>query len=128
MHYTAAHYASAYGFAEKHMAEYSRLDATLNTLDAYAASAAQRSAGVAPALAAQLAGVRAKALALRAQLTADQTNDEDSIQRPGRIREDLGGLFFTAGRPADRRRAGLRRAGRCGVRRDLARIRHLPAR
>ncbi len=97
--YTAAQYASAHAFAEKHMAEFSRLDATLNTLDAYAASAAQRSAGAPPALAAQLAGVRTKALALRARLTADQTNDEDFIQRPGRIREDLGGLFYTAGAP-----------------------------
>ncbi len=97
--YTAADYAAAHDFAEKHMAEFSRIDATLNRLDAYAASAAQRSAGAPPALASRLADVRTKALALRAELTADQTNDEDFIQRPGRIREDMQGLFFVSGAP-----------------------------
>jgi hypothetical protein len=43
--------------------------------------------------------VRAKALALRSRLTADFTNDEDSIQHPGRIREDLQGLQYTAAAP-----------------------------
>jgi hypothetical protein len=38
-------------------------------------------------------------MALRSRLTADFTNDEDSIQRPGSIREDMGGLFFAAGAP-----------------------------
>ena len=44
--------------------------------------------------------MRAKALALRGRLTADYTNDEDFIQRPGRLREDIGGLLFAAGRAA----------------------------
>jgi len=43
--------------------------------------------------------VRTKALALRGRLTADFTNDEDFIQRPGRIREDMQGLMFGAGAP-----------------------------
>ncbi|HZO94897.1 MAG TPA: hypothetical protein VFB22_14230 [Candidatus Baltobacteraceae bacterium] len=99
LHYTTAQYATAHAFAEKHEREYSEIDATLNRLDAYAASAAQR-AKDAPALAAQLGAVREKALALRGQLTADQTNDEDFIQRPGRIREDIGVLaYFGAGTP-----------------------------
>ncbi len=47
--------------------------------------------------------MRAKALALRGRLTADFTNDEDSIGRPGRLREDLqslaGGGFFGGAAP-----------------------------
>ena len=97
-HYTTAQYAAAHAFAEKHVREYSEIDATLNRLDAYAASAAQR-AKDAPALAAELGAVREKALALRGQLTADQTNDEDFIQRPGRIREDIQVLSYFSGGP-----------------------------
>ena len=98
-HFSAADYAAAYAFAKRHLAEYSKLNETLNRLDAYAASAAQRSNGADAALAATLAGVRTRALALRERLTADFTNAEDSIQRPGRIREDLSGLMFPAGNP-----------------------------
>ena len=76
---------------------YSQLNATLNRLDAYAASAGQRAKDSSGELAASLAAVREKALALRGRLTADFTNDEDFIQRPGRIREDMGGLFFGSG-------------------------------
>jgi hypothetical protein len=98
-HFSAADYRAAYAFAKRHMDEYSRLNAALNRLDAYAASAADRAKGVSGDLATALAGVRAKALALRGRLTADFANDEDFIQRPGRIREDMGGLFFGSGSP-----------------------------
>jgi hypothetical protein len=98
-HFTPADYRTAYAFAKRHMDEYSRLNAALNRLDAYAASAADRAKGASGDLAASLASVRAKALALRGRLTADFTNDEDFIQRPGRIREDMGGLFFASGSP-----------------------------
>ena len=96
---TPPEYAAAYAFAKAHMDEYSRLNATLNRLDAYAASAADRAKGADGELAAALAAVREKALALRGRLTADFTNDEDFIQRPGRIREDMNGLFFGSGVP-----------------------------
>jgi hypothetical protein len=36
---------------------------------------------------------------LFASFTADYHNDEDSIQRPGALREDLPGGFFAAGAP-----------------------------
>jgi len=98
-HFTAADYRAAYAFAKRHMDEYSRLNATLNRLDAYAASAAERGKGASGELATVLEGVRTKALALRGRLTADFANDEDFIQRPGRIREDMGGLFFASGSP-----------------------------
>jgi photosystem II stability/assembly factor-like uncharacterized protein len=97
--YTPADYRAAYAFARKHVDEYSRLNDTLNRLDAYAASAAERAHGASGELAAALSGARAKALALRARLTADFTNDEDFIQRPGRVREDMSALLNASGAP-----------------------------
>ena len=94
--FTPADYRAAYAFAKKHLDEFSRLDAALNRLDA---SAAERGKGASGKLPATLAGVRTKALALRGRLTADFTNDEDFIQRPGRIREDMQSLLFGAGAP-----------------------------
>jgi photosystem II stability/assembly factor-like uncharacterized protein len=95
----AADYAAAYAFAKQHLDAYSRLNDALNRLDAYAASAAERVKGASGELAVALADVRAKALALRGRLTADFTNDEDFIQRPGRIREDMQSLLFGSGAP-----------------------------
>jgi photosystem II stability/assembly factor-like uncharacterized protein len=97
--FTAADYRAAYAFAKQHLDEYSRLNDALNRLDAYAASAAERANGASGELAPVLSGVRAKALALRGRLTADFTNDEDFIQRPGRIREDMQSLLFGSGAP-----------------------------
>ena len=97
--FTAADYRAAYDFAKRHVAEMSRLNATLNRLDAYAASARARAAGAGPTVAPLLDAVRAKALALRSLLTADFTNGEDSIQHPGRIREDLQSLQYGAAAP-----------------------------
>jgi photosystem II stability/assembly factor-like uncharacterized protein len=97
--FTSADYRRAYTFAKRHLEEYSRLNAALNRLDAYAASAAEREKGAAAELATTLAGVRTRALALRGRLTSDFSNDEDFIQRPGRVREDMGSLFFAAGAP-----------------------------
>ncbi len=99
VHFTAADYHAAYAFAKRHLVEMSRLNGALNRLDAYAASARVRGNGAGTDLAALLDGVRAKALVLRSRLTADFTNDEDSIQHPGRIREDLQGLLFGAAAP-----------------------------
>jgi hypothetical protein len=99
VHETLAEYRAGYGFAKKHLDEYSRLDAALNRLDAYAASATERGKGANGQLATTLAAVRTKALALRGRLTADFTNEEDFIQHPGRIREDLGATLYGAGAP-----------------------------
>jgi photosystem II stability/assembly factor-like uncharacterized protein len=98
-HATAADYRTAHAFAALHLDEYSRLNAALNRLDAYAASAAQRRKDAGPGLMPALDAVRAKALAFRGRLTADFANDEDFIGRPGRIREDMSGLFFGSGAP-----------------------------
>ncbi len=100
-HYTVAEYREGYAFAKKHTDEYSALDAALNKLDAIAASAKQRSDGVSSDLRARLDAVRTKALTLRGRLTADFENGEDSIGRPGMVREDLGRLtFFGGGAPS----------------------------
>jgi photosystem II stability/assembly factor-like uncharacterized protein len=99
VHFTAAEYRAAYAFSKRHFDEYSRLNDALNRLDAYAASSNERAKGASAELAAALHGVRTKALELRARLTADYANDEDFIQRPGRIREDMSGVLFAAGSP-----------------------------
>jgi hypothetical protein len=118
---------AAYAFAKRHLAEYSQLDATLNRLDAYAASAGTAAAASGGELAAALRTLREKALELRGRLTADFTNDEDFIGRPGRIREDLQGLAglgyaATSGPPtaAQREYAGRVDAALAAVLRDIA--------
>ncbi len=98
-HFSAAGYRTAYAFSKRYFAKYSALNASLNRLDAYAASASQRAKDASGDLVTALEQVRARALALRGELTADFVNDEDSIQRQGRIREDMGGLFFGSGAP-----------------------------
>jgi len=88
---------TGHAFAKRHLTELGAVDAALNRLDAIAASAPQRAAGAAPPLAAELAAARERALALRGLLTADYENDEDSIQRPGRVREDLQRMTYVGG-------------------------------
>ncbi len=80
--------ATAFAFAARQTTIFSDVDAALNRLDAVAASA--RAAG--------LTAVERRALTIRSELTADYKNDEDSIQRPGKVREDLQSLIgFRAG-------------------------------
>jgi len=81
-----ADYVAAFRLAADTLAKYSRIDSALNRLDATIAVA--RTAGAAATL--------ARAEALRAELTADYQNDEDSIQRPGKVREDLESLRYVA--------------------------------
>jgi photosystem II stability/assembly factor-like uncharacterized protein len=78
--YTAADYAAAYAFAKRHFDEFCALDTTLNSLDAALKAHAAD------------AGFVARARTVRDELTADFHNDEDSLQRPGRVREDLSRL------------------------------------
>lgn len=79
-HLTAADYAASYAFAKTYLAKFSALDTALNALDALV----KQKPGD--------AGLAARAAAVRAELTADYHNDEDSLQRPGRVREDLSRL------------------------------------
>jgi len=77
--WTPAQHAAAFALAAQTTERFSTVDAALNRLDAIV----------------KLGGPSAaRALALRGTLTADYHNDEDSIQRPGKVRENLEGLGF----------------------------------
>ncbi len=80
--YTPAQYAAAHAFAAAETAKLSAVDTALDRLDATIAAAQKKS----------LPAVVARARTVRAELTADYHNDEDSIGRPGRVRENLLGL------------------------------------
>jgi photosystem II stability/assembly factor-like uncharacterized protein len=80
--FAPAQYAAAHAFAAAQTAKLSAVDAALNRLDATIAAAQKKNR---PAIVAQ-------AQAVRAELTADYHNDEDSIGRPGKLRENLLGL------------------------------------
>ena len=81
--FTAADYRIGHAFADAQMRRYSAVDAALNRLDAVEHDARKRG----------LDALADRAHAVRGILTADYHNDEDSIQRPGKVREDLQSLF-----------------------------------
>ena len=93
-------------FFARAFGEYSQIDAALNRLDSVVASGtrhleAVKKRGANAALDERLTATLERAHALRGELTADYHNDEDSIQRPGALREDLEALTrgFIAGVP-----------------------------
>ncbi|MHB8151873.1 MAG: WD40/YVTN/BNR-like repeat-containing protein [Vulcanimicrobiaceae bacterium] len=102
--YTQADFEAAYRFARKYLRVYGKVDSVLNALDAQKASllAARASASKAgeTALAAQIDAANAKRSALFHAFTANYHNDEDFIQRPGKLREKIpAGFFFAAMAP-----------------------------
>jgi photosystem II stability/assembly factor-like uncharacterized protein len=89
--WTAAQYQAGYAFAQKYSAVYGKIDEALNNLDAVkksltSAAAASKSIS---SLAAQIAGATQRWQPVFAEFTADYKNDEDSIQRPGSLRESI---------------------------------------
>jgi hypothetical protein len=80
--YTQAQYVAAYAFATTQTKKLSAIDSALNRLDALTA-AAQKSGD---------AALANDARATRSSLTADYHNDEDSIGRPGELREAFYGF------------------------------------
>jgi photosystem II stability/assembly factor-like uncharacterized protein len=87
-HFTQAQFEEGYAFGKKYMREFSVVDTMLNSLDS-----------IKKQLEAKKNNPQAKAAlaqrdALFHELTADYHNDEDSIQRPGALREDMQGLGF----------------------------------
>jgi len=96
--FTQADYQAQYEFQHKYFQEYSNVDIALNSLDAVKKGLVH----VLPALraggspsAATLATAQDVSRArdrLFGQLTANFHNDEDSIERPGALREELEGL------------------------------------
>ncbi len=86
--WTQAQYQAGYDFAKKYDRAYGQIDTVLNNIDAMRrslASAKPRNA----ALAAKVADARTRVQAIFSSFTADYHNDEDSIQRPGSLRESL---------------------------------------
>ena len=108
---SATEYTTTYAFAKKHMDEFSAIDDGLNRLDR-AIKAAKTPESI------------ARARALRERLTADFHNGEDSIQRPGRLREDMQSLIGGRGGSSAPNAAQLAAAARidaeyASVMRDL---------
>jgi len=96
--YTQAEMVQSYEFAKRAFALYSRVDVMLNNLDTFKkgiadASAAAKKAGN-TALVTQLDAMDKSRAALFDTLTANFQNDEDSIQLPGKLREDVQQLLF----------------------------------
>ncbi|HEY8315029.1 MAG TPA: hypothetical protein VIG51_12780 [Candidatus Baltobacteraceae bacterium] len=96
--FTQADYVRSYQFAKKYYHEFSIVDTMLNALDdakkqLTAASDAAKKKN-ATAVTAQIDATLKAHDALFTTLTADYHNDEDSIQRPGKLREDIQGLGY----------------------------------
>jgi photosystem II stability/assembly factor-like uncharacterized protein len=93
--WTQADYVAGYRFAKKYLDDSGKINTVLDNLDAIgksltAAAAAASKAGNA-ASSAQIAKAQADRSTIFALFTADYHNDEDSIGRPGALREDLPG-------------------------------------
>jgi hypothetical protein len=99
--WTQADYQAAYDFAKKYATRYGKIDEVLNNLDAIKkslASAADASKSNA-SLTSQIAAAQTRRDAIFYAFTADYHNDEDSIQRPGALREDVPRTGFGAAQP-----------------------------
>lgn len=102
---TAQDYQAAYDFDHHHFMEYSKLDQALNALDAVkkdldgARTALAKRSGSSATLA-RIESVATSRDRLFDKFTANFHNDEDSIMRPGALREDLDDFLgeFGAGR------------------------------
>ncbi len=99
--WTQADYEAGYAFSKKYLGDYGKIDTVLNNLDALkkslaAASQAASKAGNA-SLVSQIASAESARAVVFAMFTADYHNDEDSIQRPGALREDVPSGGFLRG-------------------------------
>ena len=93
-HYSLEQLHAAHDFYARELAVYSRINAALNRLDGAIAAATRAQADTAKRkdttiLNARITTLLDRARELRGTLTADYHNDEDSIQRPGALREDF---------------------------------------
>lgn len=95
-HFTQAQFESSYAFGRKYMAQFSVIDQMLNGLDSVKKQLNDAKTNAKTkndaALQKQIDAALAQREAIFKSLTADYHNDEDSIQRPGALREDYGGL------------------------------------
>lgn len=99
--WTQADYEAGHAFSRKYFADYGKIDTVLNNLDALKKSLATASQAASKAgnasLAAQIASAESARASVFAVFTADYHNDEDSIQRPGALREDVPSGGFLRG-------------------------------
>lgn len=92
---TQAQLVESYNFSKKYFHKFSIVDTMLNTLDAVKKQLASKKKDA--ALASQVASAQHGREAIFNELTADYHNDEDSIQRPGALREDIRYLGYAGG-------------------------------
>ena len=99
--YTQAQIVESYQFARVGEAMFSQVDTMLNNLDTVKKSiddgiAAAKKAGDS-ATQSKLESIEAARATVFDQLTANYQNDEDSIQMPGKVREDVQTIMFFGG-------------------------------
>jgi hypothetical protein len=98
--FTQADYVRTFETAKAVMSQFSLVDTMLNNLDdvkkAIDANVAAAKKANNAALSAKLQDALTARTAVFDYLTADYHNDEDSIQRPGKLREDVESVFFGA--------------------------------
>lgn len=89
--WTQAQYEAGYAFAHKYSLVYGRIDQALNNLDAIRKSltSAGGAAKSNPSLSRSIADAQQAWIPVFGAFTADYKNDEDSIQRPGSLRESV---------------------------------------
>ncbi len=85
--YTQAQYEAGYAFAKKYDERYGKIDVALNNLDAIKKSL--DSVKASGSLAASVAKAKTQWQNVFSTFTANYQNDEDSIQRPGSLRESV---------------------------------------
>ncbi len=99
--YTQAQIVQSYELAKRGEAMFSQVDTMLNNLDTVKKSIADATAAANKAndtaTAAKLKAIDQAREDIFSTLTADYHNDEDSIQMPGKVREDVQTIQFTAG-------------------------------
>ena len=88
---TAAQYQAGYDFARKYSTDYGKIDESLNNLDSIkkSLSTAVTAAGANASIKSQIAAAQQAWTPVFGAFTADYKNDEDSIQRPGSLRESV---------------------------------------
>jgi photosystem II stability/assembly factor-like uncharacterized protein len=101
--FTLATDVQSYTAGNRALHQYSTIDTMLNNLDSIKATldtaAADPKGKADAALTAAIVDAQAKRATLFSTLTADFHNDEDSIQRPGALREDYQGLYYAVQGP-----------------------------
>ncbi len=99
--YSLAQLRSAYDFAKKYSVISGKIDTVVDRLTAQRTSllAARHAAAGNAALAARVAAALRQREAIFDAFTANYQNDEDSIQRPGALREDIPRSGFGAAQP-----------------------------